>query len=228
MRSEEGRPDLLRRDGAARLMRAALAMQRAGAAQDALLADIGKRHRAQIKVNLIAELFPEIMRQAATLVAGATRGGARRAAGGADRLVDRKDNIGNARSGRAMREEIAAARAAHALDEVGAAQLRKQLLEIGERDFLTLGDLGEGDRLARAVLGEIDHGHHRVTPLRAQPHSLALLLSVPKPPGIDAPRACLSRSSSSAASRARSRATSPCSTLSWQAIGSGVSSQGVP
>src|SRR5512146_511040 len=212
---EEGGPDLLRRDGAARLARKPLAMERAGAAQDALLADIGERHRAQIEMDLIAELFPKVVREAAALVASTARGRARRAARGADRLVDREDDVGNARSGRAMRQKIAAARATHALDEIGAAQLGKKLLEIGKRDFLALGDLGKGDRLARAMLGEIDHSHHRVTPLGAQPHSLALLLSVPKaPPGIEPPSACLSRSSSSAASRARNRATSPWSTLS--------------
>src|SRR5512146_1159812 len=201
---EEGGPDLLRRDGAARLARKPLAMERAGAAQDALLADIGERHRAQIEMDLIAELFPKVVREAAALVASTARGRARRAARGADRLVDREDDVGNARSGRAMRQKIAAARATHALDEIGAAQLGKKLLEIGKRD-----------RLARAMLGEIDHSHHRVTPLGAQPHSLALLLSVPKaPPGIEPPSACLSRSSSSAASRARNRATSPWSTLS--------------
>src|SRR5689334_5272191 len=214
------RRDTRRRDRDRALLR--LAMQRAGAAEHALRADIGERHRAQIEMDLIAELFPEIMRQAACLVAAAAGRRAGRAARRADRLVDREDDVGDARAIGAARQEIAAARPAHALDEITGAQLGEKLLEIRERDFLPLGDLGKRDRLAAAMLGEIDHRHHGVASFGAESHSLTLLRAGSKAAGTEE----ASRSSSSAASRARSRATSPCKTLNWQATGSGVSSHG--
>ena len=82
-----------------------------------------------------------------------------------DRLVDREDDVGDAGVVAVMREQIAAARPAHALDETAAAQLGEKLLEIGQRNLLPLGDLGERDRPAVAVPGEIDHRHHRVAAL---------------------------------------------------------------
>src|SRR5579885_2874768 len=139
---------------------ALLAMERAAAAEDTLLDHVGERHRAQIEMDLVAELFPEIMGETAALAATAAHRRARRAARGADRLIDRQDDVGDARFVRAMTEQVAAARTAHALDEAGGAQLGEELLEIGERDLLPLRDLRKRDRTALAVLGEIDHRHH--------------------------------------------------------------------
>ena len=127
----------------------ARAMERAAAAEHAPLAHIGERHRAQIEMDLVAELFPQIVGEAAALVAGAAGRRARRAARGADRLVDREDDVGDARPVGAVRQEIAAARAAHALDQPADAQLGEELLEIGERDLLALGDLGQARRACR-------------------------------------------------------------------------------
>src|SRR5260370_9523593 len=124
-------------------------------------------------MNLIAELFPEIMSEAARLAAAAADGRARRTARGADRLVHGEDDVGDARLVGAMTEEIAAAGAAHALDQARGAQLGEELLEIGQGDLLPLGDLGERDRAALAVLGEVDHRHPRLAPPRAEPHGPA-------------------------------------------------------
>src|SRR3546814_9508821 len=70
-------------------------------------------HRAEIEVDLVAELFPEVMGLAATLVAAAAERLAGRAAGGTDRLVDRQDDVGDARLAGRMSEQVAAARPAH-------------------------------------------------------------------------------------------------------------------
>ena len=67
-------------------------------------------------------------------------------------------------------EQVPAARPAHRADEAAAAELGEELLEIGERDLLTLGDVGEGDRLAAAVRGEVDHRHDGVASLGAELH----------------------------------------------------------
>src|SRR3546814_14907044 len=64
-------------------------------------------HRAEIEVDLVAELFPEVMGLAATLVAAAAERLAGREAGGTDRLVDRPDDGGGGRLGRRMSEPVA-------------------------------------------------------------------------------------------------------------------------
>src|SRR6266446_9027039 len=83
---------------------AALAMERTGAAKDTLRHDIGQRHRAEIEVDLIAELFPEIVGEAARLATAAADRRTRRTARGADRLVDGEDDVGDARLIGAMAE----------------------------------------------------------------------------------------------------------------------------
>src|SRR5689334_21966512 len=107
-------------------------MQRAAAPEHAVGADIGQRHRIEIEMDLVAELFPEVMGQAARLAAATPRRRAGRAARGSNRLVDGKDDIGDAGLVRAMAKEIATARPAHALDQTGDPQLGEKLLEIGK------------------------------------------------------------------------------------------------
>ena len=73
--------------------------------QYAALAYIGERDRAEIEVDLIAELFPQIMRRAAGPVAAAPD----RRAGGASRrpdwLVDGENDVGDAGLAAVMGEE---------------------------------------------------------------------------------------------------------------------------
>src|SRR5580700_10220338 len=154
-------------------------MEATARAEDTALADIGERHRTQIEVDLIAELFPQIMSEASGAVAAAADWRAGSATGRAYRLVDRQNNVGNARVAAVPRQQITAARTAHALDEPILAQHCEELLEVGERDFLSFGDFGERDRVATAVLGKINHRHHRVAPLGAQPHFPVLKTSEP-------------------------------------------------
>src|SRR5262249_24427301 len=128
----------------------------AARAEDTLLDDVAQRDGAQVQMNLVAELLPEIVGEATALIAAAADRGSRGAACRADRLVDGKDDVGDPRLRRGMSQAVAAARPAHALDEAALAQPREELLEIGERNLLPLGDLGERDGLAAAVLGEVD------------------------------------------------------------------------
>ncbi len=53
-------------------------------------------------------------------------------------------------------------RAAAALDQPGAAQARDEVLEVGERQPLVLGDLGERHRVVAAAPRELDHHAHAV------------------------------------------------------------------
>src|SRR5262249_61789687 len=71
-------------------------MEAAAAAQHALLAYVGERNRAEIEVDLVAELFPKIVRRAPGPIAAAPD----RRAGGtsrrANRLLGGEDDVGKA------------------------------------------------------------------------------------------------------------------------------------
>ena len=56
----------------------------------------------------------------------------RRAAGRVDRLVDRENDVGDADLVRRTDQDIAAAGAAHAVDQPALAQFAEQLFEIGQ------------------------------------------------------------------------------------------------
>src|SRR3546814_10831177 len=118
--------------------------------------------------TLFRSLLPEVVGQAARVVAAAAERRARRAARRPDRLVDGEDHIRNPRLVGRARQQIAAARTTHAVDQPAAPQLGEKLLAIGARDFLTLGDLGQSQRLALAVVREIDERHHAVPAFGAE------------------------------------------------------------
>lgn len=88
------------------------------------------------------------MGHTAALVVVAAGRRARRAAGGLDRFVDGQDDIGNPHISGLARQKIAAAGAAHAFDQPALAQAAKQLLQIGQGNFLAIGDIGQSHRLA--------------------------------------------------------------------------------
>src|SRR5262249_33250263 len=92
-----------------------------------------------------------------------------------DRLVDREDDVGDARRVAPMRQQIAATRPADALDEAAAPQLGEQLLEIGQRNLPPFRALGQADPPPVAVLGEIDHRHDRVATASTEPHARYLM-----------------------------------------------------
>src|SRR5258708_11614856 len=147
-----------------------VAVNDAAGTEHPLLADIGERDRTEIEMDLVAELLPQIVGQAAALVAAAPGGRAGGAACGPDRLVDGQDNVRDSRLAGGESEEVAATRAAHAAHQPALAQPGEELFEVGQRDFLAIGDLGERHRIAVAMLGEIDHRHDGVASLGAQPH----------------------------------------------------------
>src|SRR3546814_7050959 len=66
--------------------------------------------------TLFRSLLPEVVGQAARVVAAAAERRARRAARRPDRLVDGEDHIGNPRLVGRARQQIAAARTTHAVD----------------------------------------------------------------------------------------------------------------
>src|SRR3546814_16817785 len=80
---------------------------------------------------------------AATLVAAAAERLAGRAAGGTDRLVDRQDDVGDARLAGRMSEQVAAARPAHGTHKAAKPELGEELPQIGQRELLPLGAVGQ-------------------------------------------------------------------------------------
>src|SRR3954452_5322074 len=151
------------------------ALRREAGAEPPPLADIAERHRAEVEVDLAAQLLPQIVRQTSAAVATAADRLAGLAADRLDLLLDREDDVGNAGVVAVMCEQISAARPAHAPDETAAAQLGEKLLEIGQRNLLPPRDLAERDRSRLAVPGKIDHRHNRVAGPGAELHRSLLI-----------------------------------------------------
>ncbi len=68
-------------------------------------------------------------------------------------------------SRRRAREQVAAARAPPRIDQAGLAQTRDEMLQVGERQPVVLGDLRERDRSSSPLAGspsQLDHHAHAV------------------------------------------------------------------
>src|SRR5690606_6009402 len=90
--------------------------------------------------------------------------------GGVQRLVYRKNDVGNCDVARQAGQRIPAARAAHAVDQLVPAQFAEELFEIRKRDILALTDRRERYRTAVLPHGQVDHRGNRETPLCSEPH----------------------------------------------------------
>ena len=88
-------------------------------------------------------------------------------------FLDRRHDLGDADVRRMPRQAVAARAPALAVDEPGAAQSQEELLEIGERNVLAIGDRRKWHRAVGAMLGEICHGHDRITTSGIQIQRLA-------------------------------------------------------
>src|SRR5262249_35860767 len=123
----------------------------------------------------IAEFFPQIVRQTLAAIGTTTGGTHFGATSGADRLVDRQDDLRYPCLARGARQAIAAAWTAYALDQAGPAQTGEQLFQIGQRYFLPGSDIRQRHRLCLGVPRQIDHCHHGITTLGAELHSILLM-----------------------------------------------------
>src|SRR3546814_20487056 len=74
-----------------------------------------------------------------------------------------------------MSEQVAAARPAHGTHKAATPELGEELLQIGQRDLLPLGDVGQRDRTALHMAGKIAQRHHGVATLRTQLHLISPL-----------------------------------------------------
>src|SRR3989304_6488430 len=105
--------------------------------------EIGQGYPAQELVDALAQVFPQLVRQAG-LVAVAVLLAA--AAPGVNIFIYGDDDLGHGDLGWVQRQVVAAAGPAHAVHEAAAAQAREQLLEVRQRNPLAFGDGGQRHR----------------------------------------------------------------------------------
>ena len=136
---------------------------------------IGQTDAAEEFMDLLTEVAPQVMGQAG--IAGVTTPEPL-ATGGIDRFVDRVDNLSNLDTGHVARQLITSARPAHTGDETPTAKLGKQLLEIGKRNSLALGNVGQGNRPMLRMQRKIKHGGNGITAFGGQSHRSAPSITV--------------------------------------------------
>ena len=79
-----------------------------------------------------------------------------------DRALQRLDDLGHRDLGGRAREHVAAARAAPRVDQAGLAQARDEVLQVGERQAVVLGDLRQRNRVLAGSPSQLDHHAHAV------------------------------------------------------------------
>src|SRR5258708_29711959 len=89
----------------------------AAGAEHPLVAHIAERDRAEVKADLVAELFPKIVGQTSAAITAATDRGAGTTSHGADRLVDRQNDVAHAGCLPVISQQIAAPPSTHPLDQ---------------------------------------------------------------------------------------------------------------
>src|SRR5918996_3168492 len=85
-----------------------------------------------------------------------------------DRSLERLDDVDHRDLRRRLRQAVAAVGTAHRGHELGLAQLRHQVLEVGQRQRLRLGDGAEGDGLGLVrgrIAGPATELHHQAHPV---------------------------------------------------------------
>ncbi len=127
-----------------------------------------QRHRIQEIDHLAVQRSPQLVGHAAVAFAQAVFLAA--ALGGVDRFVHRDDDVGHGDVGGLATQRVTAAWAAGGLDQLMAAQLAKQLLQIGERNLLALADGRQRDGAIVLAQGQIDHGGDRKAAFGGEAH----------------------------------------------------------
>ena len=128
-------------------------------------------------VNLLAQVVPQVMGQAAGLALAVLHAAT---AGGIHGLVDGTDHVHHGDIHRRAAEPVATPGTPGALHQSALAQLGKQLLQVRERDALAPGYVGEGYGPLIVVDGQIQHGRDRVPALGGQSHRVAYARELPE------------------------------------------------
>jgi hypothetical protein len=132
-----------------------------------------QRHAVEEGCDLIPQRIPQPVRQAA-LAREAGHGVLAPAARHADAFLHRRHDLGDGDAGGGPAQPVAAGASALAVHQPGAAQLGEQLLQVGQRYLLALGNRRQRHSTAGAILGEVGHGGDRVPAFGVQLHELQL------------------------------------------------------
>jgi hypothetical protein len=89
-----------------------------------------------------------------------------------ERFIHGDNDVGDRDRVHAASQAIAAAGATHATHQLVAAQLAEQLLEVGQRDLLTLGNAGQRHRPIVLACSQIDHCRDGESPFGRQSHGV--------------------------------------------------------
>lgn len=136
-----------------------------------LFNDVVQGDAAQIFVDGFVQVFPQVVGEAGGAVVAV---GFAFALGGVERVFCCRNDLRNVDLRGGRRQNIAAARAAKALDQLRAPQLAEQLFQIGKRDALPLADGAEFDSAVSGVHGQIDHRRDGESAFGGQSHGLCL------------------------------------------------------
>ena len=91
-------------------------------------------------------------------------------AGHVDALVNRLDDLPDIDLAERPAQPITPTRATCAGNQASASQAGKQLLEIGQGQFLPGSDIRETQRAGSCMQGKIEHGRHGIAPASGELH----------------------------------------------------------
>ena len=133
--------------------------------------EVGQGHRVERAGDRVADADPEEVDGAARPCGrrrARARGSSRRADHRGDRAFEGAQDLAHRDLGGRTGELVAAVGAAGAHDEAGVAQADHELLEVGPRQVLLGGDLGQAGRPGAVVAAELDHQPNAVLALRRE------------------------------------------------------------
>ena len=108
----------------------------------------------------------------AVVLLGAFAGALAAALGGIERFVDSNDDVCDGHVFGAAGQIVATAGAAHGLDDLVAAQLAEQLLEVGQGNMLALADTRKRHRALLLAQCQVNHRRDGETAFRGESHDV--------------------------------------------------------
>ena len=139
------------------------------------LQQVGKGYSRKKVLQVFAEIGPQVVGEAGVALLAVTPA---IAAGHIYTLVHRFDDLSDIDLTERPAQPIAPAGATCAGNQASASQAGKQLLEIGQGQFLPRGDIRKSQRAGSCVQGKIEHGCHGIAPASGELHGYVRLAGV--------------------------------------------------
>src|SRR5690606_30930722 len=128
---------------------------------------VGDADTAEKLVNLVAQILPQMLRETGFTLLRVTLA---LTFGSVHRFIHRVDDVDDANELGRPAQTVAPTGPAHAGHQVVAPQFREQLLEIGEGNTLTLGDICQVHRAGICMNRQIQQRSHGVSAFGCQTH----------------------------------------------------------